>query len=565
MASRSCVNSPDLFCYVCGLLTDKKHQTNFTPILKKAYELYFDSKLDSGKSWAPRFLCTTCACNLRGWIRKTKKSFHMAFGVPMIWREPSDHYTDCYFCLTNILGFSYKTRSKIKYPNVRSVSITIPHDPVTLPIPTAPVDYEVEEMEKDTSSSSTSKDYADPDYKLDQERHLINEADLQDLARDLALTKGQSELLGSRLAEYKLLAPGTSTSKFRNRHKDLVTFYTQSDSGDNICYCRDINGLMEKLGVKHIVKEWRLFIDSSKSSLKAVLLHNGNKYASVPVAYSTHMNETYGNLAILLEKISYNEYEWHICADLKVITILMGMQTGYTKYCCFLCEWDSRDRKQHYVKKKWPPRDRMTPGNKNVLRLPLVASNKVLMPPLHIKLGLMKNFVKALSKDSDAFKYVCEMFPKLSYAKVKEGIFVGPQIRKLIADEQFDNILDATERNAWSAFKSVVANFLGNNKSPDYVNIVHKCISAYRDMGCNMSLKIHLVDSHLDFFPENLGSVSDEHGERFHQEIAVMESRYQGRWSTVMLADYCWTLQRDLPKAVYKRTSTAKRFKKNSP
>ncbi|UYV63953.1 hypothetical protein LAZ67_2006122 [Cordylochernes scorpioides] len=48
-------------------------------------------------------------------------------------------------------------------------------------------------------------------------------------------------------------------------------------------------------------------------------------------------------------------------------------------------------------------------------------------------------------------------------------------------------------------------------------------------LGCNMSLKIHFLHSHLDFFPDNLGAVSDEHGERFHQDISGMEKRYQGK------------------------------------
>jgi hypothetical protein len=51
------------------------------------------------------------------------------------------------------------------------------------------------------------------------------------------------------------------------------------------------------------------------------------------------------------------------------------------------------------------------------------------------------------------------------------------------------------------------------------------------------------------FFPENLGVVSDEHGERFHQDISKMEKRYQGKWSLSMLVDYCWTLKRDVPQA----------------
>jgi hypothetical protein len=62
-------------------------------------------------------------------------------------------------------------------------------------------------------------------------------------------------------------------------------------------------------------------------------------------------------------------------------------------------------------------------------------------------------------------------------------------------------------------------------------------------MGCNMSLKIHFLESHLDFFPENLGEVSDEHGERFHQDrfsIAIWlwksdtkASGPQIRWQTI--------------------------------
>jgi len=39
--------------------------------------------------------------------------------------------------------------------------------------------------------------------------------------------------------------------------------------------------------------------------------------------------------------------------------------------------------------------------------------------------------------------------------------------------------------------------------------------------------------------------VSDEHGERFHQDISSMEKRYQGKWNCAILADYCWTLARD--------------------
>lgn len=60
-----------------------------------------------------------------------------------------------------------------------------------------------------------------------------------------------------------------------------------------------------------------------------------------------------------------------------------------------------------------------------------------------------------------------------------------------------------------------------------------------------MSLKIHMLHSHVDFFPENLGDESDEHGERFHQQLKTMERRYQGLWNETMMGDYCWGLIRE--------------------
>lgn len=66
----------------------------------------------------------------------------------------------------------------------------------------------------------------------------------------------------------------------------------------------------------------------------------------------------------------------------------------------------------------------------------------------------------------------------------------------------------------------------------------------FKVLGCKMSLKLHFLYSHLDYFPENLGDVSEEQGERFHQDLKEMERRYQGRWTKTMLADYCWNLKR---------------------
>ena len=172
----------------------------------------------------------------------------------------------------------------------------------------------------------------------------------------------------------------------------------------------------------------------------------------------------------------------------------------------------------------------------------------------------MKQSVKALSKDGECIKYLCNKFSGLSEAKLKEGVFVRPDIRKLMKDETFETTMDQKQKEAWKAFKDVVKNFLGNKKDPDYQNIVRNMLNKYKKLGCRMSLKVHFLDSHLDYFPENLGAVSEEQGERFHQDIKEMERRYQGRWNVNMIADYCWMLKRDDPQNVHKRKNTKRSF-----
>ena len=118
---------------------------------------------------------------------------------------------------------------------------------------------------------------------------------------------------------------------------------------------------------------------------------------------------------------------------------------------------------------------------KNIQHNPLVDPDKVLMPPLHIKLGLMKNFVKAMAKQkSSGFEFRCKKFPKLSQAKLKEGIFVGPQIRKVFEDPEFEKALNTLELRAWHAFKWICSNFLGNFKSNSFQEGVAELLTAYK-------------------------------------------------------------------------------------
>jgi hypothetical protein len=101
----------------------------------------------------------------------------------------------------------------------------------------------------------------------------------------------------------------------------------------------------------------------------------------------------------------------------------------------------------------------------NVKNQPLVEPSKMLLPSMHLKLGLMKNFLKAMKQEAAAFTYLREKFPKLSEAKFKEGVSIGPKIRDLIKDEYFHRLLQGDEKSASDSFKSVVNGFLGNRRA----------------------------------------------------------------------------------------------------
>ena len=157
----------------------------------------------------------------------------------------------------------------------------------------------------------------------------------------------------------------------------------------------------------------------------------------------------------------------------------------------------------HYVKRIWPAKKILEPGHKNVKHHSLVESSRILLPPLHIKLGLTKNFVKAMDRNGTVFLSLRHKFPLLSDAKLREGVLTAPDIRSLLRDEIFEGIITGDEQRAWHAFREVVTGFLGNRRADNYVDLVEELLSSYQKLGCNISLKMHFLISHLYFFPEN--------------------------------------------------------------
>ena len=120
----------------------------------------------------------------------------------------------------------------------------------------------------------------------------------------------------------------------------------------------------------------------------------------------------------------------------------------------------------------------------------------------------MKQFAKALHRESDWFAYLCEKFPVLSTEKLKAEVFVGPQIRHLMQDKYFPLTMK-TLKNAWRSFTAVAKNFFRNFKAPNYHNLSKKLLNSYKKLGCNMNVKVHFLHSHANYFPKNLGRSYD--------------------------------------------------------
>ena len=91
------------------------------------------------------------------------------------------------------------------------------------------------------------------------------------------------------------------------------------------------------------------------------------------------------------------------------------------------------------------------------------------------------------------------------------------------------------ELQAWNSFKNVIVKFLGNIKYPQYEQTVRTMLEKLQALGCNMSLKLHFLHSHLHYFPENVGALREEKGERFHEDIKEWKEG-----SKVDGTSHCW-------------------------
>lgn len=124
--------------------------------------------------------------------------------------------------------------------------------------------------------------------------------------------------------------------------------------------------------------------------------------------------------------------------------------------------------------------------------------------------------VKAQDKDGDCFANIAKNIPAVSDAKLKESILGGPQIRSLFNDDECVTKMTEYKKALWLSIEKVSQNCLGNQIHDDYKNIVDEMLQNFKNLGCLMSMELHFLHSHRDYFSENLGNESEVQGERSH-------------------------------------------------
>jgi len=193
----------------------------------------------------------------------------MPFTFPKVWREPTDHVSDCYFCLASVTGVTAKSKHTVQYPNLPSVMRSVPHS-AELPVPKPPTNMTLSDSEssdEDVDQANNNMD-CDPTFaraSSSNEPNLLTQGDLNDIVHDLNLSKKQAELLGSRLKGWNLQRQDTKVCFYHGCHEEFKDFFSQEDG---VAFCNDVCSIMEVLGREFNPDQRHLFIDLSKVSLK---------------------------------------------------------------------------------------------------------------------------------------------------------------------------------------------------------------------------------------------------------------------------------------------------------
>ena len=345
--SRSCRNNMDKLCYMWRADNESTKAADITTCEESLRSLFQD------KIWAPNICCSTFSRTLKGWLKARTCRYTLLF--------PCCGMHFAITCTTAVFASLTWLASPCHQNKKYNITVYILHwDPSRWRLNANAVAtrriYSGLRTRIGRGFTRIWDKYEGKPRFFSAQYHtatLDHSHWVERRTRKFYLQKTKAQLLGSRLQQRNLLEKGVKLSLYRKRQANITSYFSMYG---NLLYCNDVCGLMEELQVRQVSDQWRLYIAYSKFSLKAVLLHNGNKFPTVAFVHAVHMQETYASIQRFLEKICYEDHQWNTCADLKVVALLTGLQGGCTKLCCVLFERDSRGRDRHYHVKQWPLR-----------------------------------------------------------------------------------------------------------------------------------------------------------------------------------------------------------------
>lgn len=194
---------PSRFCYVYSKIVQLNRGYPITNSLKNSRLYYFGFPVSNQDTyWAPHVVCTNCTLVLNYWYSGKNRSVN--FGKPMVWREPTNHATDCQSCLTRTFGLNSKNKDRLEYADVplacapfkgfassHTTRLCDQTQNVTDILSSSPL-----HQSSDSEQSSSDNFVGGEDCP-----HLITQSELNDLLRNLQLSKSKAELLASRLQQ----------------------------------------------------------------------------------------------------------------------------------------------------------------------------------------------------------------------------------------------------------------------------------------------------------------------------------------------------------------------------
>lgn len=333
------------------------------------YEACFSMNVsDQNETWVPHIIFDACRTMLNRWQNDKQKETVLKFTKPIIWRKPLCR-EDCYICTTKLAGMNTKNKNQMQMQMHQMYA--------DVPTITIPIESNVAEIRNKNGGSSsmtvaantvasnkTSKRALTSIHdSLDDEDDNDDDDDDYDDGHNENETDETYVPSGEKSRAPRLISQAESNNLVRKlcNNKDFRKYFDQvkvtnaedQTEESKLVYCKDINGLMEELKPgKYRDNEWRLFIDSSTRSPKAVLLHNTNTLAPVSVTHSTTLKEEYNTLGFVLEKLNYSTHKRDLCGDSKILGMALRQQSGFTKKPCHLCLWDSRERDKYYTQVK---------------------------------------------------------------------------------------------------------------------------------------------------------------------------------------------------------------------